>query len=146
MNKTIVVIEDNEVILEFIQLLLQQNDFIVIAVNNGRDGLAMVRQHRPDLIMSDLHMAGGDGLYVLRAVRADPGTTDIPFVLVTADLDPAARQHCYALGATRVFLKPFDPDVLVDTIGKLLVGTQHAAGGTQRARISGAGMRNASGK
>jgi CheY-like chemotaxis protein len=127
MNKKVLVIEDDEIILEFVKLLLQQKDFAVIAVNNGQDGLAMAHMHHPDLIMSDLHMAGGDGLYVLRAVREAPDTADIPFVLVTADLNPEARQRCYAMGATQVFLKPFDPDLLVDSIGKLLAAsTQHA--------------------
>lgn len=127
MSKRIVVIEDDEIILEFIELLLQQKDFTVVIASNGKDGLAMVRQHKPDLIMSDLHMAGGDGLFVLRSVREDPGTAHIPFVLVTADLDPEAQQRCYAMGATRVFLKPFDPDLLVEAIENLLVArVRHA--------------------
>ncbi len=46
-------------------------------------------------------------------------------MLVTADLNPEARQRCYAMGADQVFLKPFDPDKLVDTIAQLLA--EHGA-------------------
>ncbi len=125
MGKKVLVIEDDDIIREFVIMLLQEREYAVIAADNGSDGLQMAQQQIPDLIMSDLHMAGGDGLLVLNSVRKDPRTAEVPFVLVTADLNPEARQRCYAMGADQVFLKPFDPDKLVDTIGQLLA--EHVA-------------------
>lgn len=120
MDNKVLVIEDDAVILEFIELLLQQRDFEVVGVDNGNEGIRLAQQYSPNIILSDLNMPGGDGLSVLRSVRGSPHTQDIPFILVTASLSPEARAHCFALGADQVVLKPFDPDALVDLLAKTL--------------------------
>jgi hypothetical protein len=53
----------------------------------------LVRQHRPDLILLDLHLPGIDGEEVLRRLRADPRTADLPVVMVSADVTPWYRER-----------------------------------------------------
>lgn len=119
-SKTVLVVEDDEMVLECIILLLQQRQLNVISANNGHDGAALAHACTPDLIVSDLNMDGYDGLQVLRSVREDPGTATVPFVLITATADSDVKQKSYSLGADQLLLKPFDPERLIDTVCGLL--------------------------
>jgi CheY-like chemotaxis protein len=126
MSKTVLVIEDDEMVLECITMLLQEQQLDVHAANNGLDGVALAQVVAPDLIMSDLVMEGYDGLQVLQAVRANPATARTPFVLITATADTDLQQRCYAMGVDQLLLKPFDPDRMVQMVTELLAFPQRA--------------------
>jgi CheY-like chemotaxis protein len=76
--------------------------------------------HRPEhrlLILLDINMPGGiDGIEVLRQLRAEPTTRDIPVVMLTTTDDPREIERCRELGCSRYVTKPIDPAVLVSIL------------------------------
>jgi CheY-like chemotaxis protein len=96
----------------------------VIRATDGSAGLALARAHRPDLIVSDVHMPGLNGFEVLKRIRQDPQTAHIPCMVVTVDARDAVRRTCLALGADVFLEKPFTFDQLIGTARSLLADTE----------------------
>ncbi|MCD4684514.1 MAG: response regulator, partial [Anaerolineae bacterium] len=86
----ILVIEDEHVLLLTIQQMLQFEDYEVVIASDGVEGVAMARQHLPDLIVCDIMMPRLDGYGVLQALREDSATRAIPFIFLTAKVE---RDH-----------------------------------------------------
>ena len=83
---------------------------------DGRAGLAEVARERPAVVLLDVMLPDLDGFEVLRQLRADPATRDLPVVLVTALRDAASVQRGRDAGATDYLSKPFDPDQLMSLV------------------------------
>ncbi len=82
--------------------------------------LAALRAERPDLVITDLRMPGGDGTALLAGVRGDPALAGVPVVVLTAaDAAPTA-DGLRAAGARAVLTKPFDPRSFVDEVHRLM--------------------------
>jgi CheY-like chemotaxis protein len=79
-----------------------------------------VRAHRPQLVVLDIAMPELDGMEVLRLVRADPETADLPVILLSARAQEADVRLGYAEGASKYVRKPFSPRELA-TIARELV-------------------------
>lgn len=86
--------------------------FQVMICAGGEEALERVRAFAPDLILLDVMMPGMDGPATLRRLRADPATSAIPVVFLTAKMQASEIAHYRALGALDVIGKPFDPMVL----------------------------------
>ena len=86
----ILIVDDSETILTFLQAIFQREQYEVVTATDGIDGLAKVHQTRPDLIITDSIMPGLDGFGFLRALRADPVTEGVPVIMLTSGnpLDP----------------------------------------------------------
>lgn len=134
MGRSVVVVEDDEFILEFLELVFAAETMEVIRARDGIQGIEVVERYRPDAIVCDLHMAGMTGLDVLQRIRNNPAVANIPFVVMTADQDPALRQQCVERGADALVLKPFDPDLLVDTLKGLMRNRDRPPTGRRPAR------------
>src|SRR5215204_3992029 len=80
-REKVVVIEDEEDVLEH---SLRREGYRVISSQNGEEGLAAVRREAPDLVLLDLMLPGLDGVEVCRRLQADPLTSAIPVIMVTA--------------------------------------------------------------
>jgi CheY-like chemotaxis protein len=81
--KTILLIDDDEQVRTTFGLALRQNGYHVLEADAGPTGLALARQHLPDLILSDIQMPGGDGATLLRDIRRDPELRARQVVLMT---------------------------------------------------------------
>jgi CheY-like chemotaxis protein len=114
---TILVVDDEPAILDMLQDILQSEGYDVVAVPNGKQGLACLVQTRPDLILSDVMMPEMDGRAFCRALQADPAFSVIPVVLMSAAPAPDVEEDVkYA-----AFLsKPFDIDTLIRAIVAVL--------------------------
>ncbi|MCM1504009.1 MAG: response regulator [Muribaculum sp.] len=110
-KRKILVIEDNEDLLRLIKQVLERN-YEVIAVSDGREGLAIALREIPDLVLTDLTMPGIDGLEIIRRLRDDEHTSLVPIVVLTARRQNEDRKECYEAGADVYLPKPFDPDML----------------------------------
>jgi two-component system cell cycle response regulator len=101
--------------------LLEPTGYRVETAGNAEAALASLRGRAPSLILSDLHMPGGSGFDLLRAVKADPRTRAIPFVVLTASIWPERdREHAMQLGADRFIVRPISPDRLLGEIKAVL--------------------------
>jgi CRP/FNR family transcriptional regulator, polysaccharide utilization system transcription regulator len=113
---TILVIEDNEMMADDIASLLELADYKVLTAFDGRAGVAMTKEHRPDLILCDIMMPGLDGYSVLQILSSDQKTAGIPFVFLTAKASQEDHETGLKLGANDYIIKPFDDVYLLDVI------------------------------
>ena len=120
MKNMIMIVEDNSGILEEIALLLQFSNYKVLNANNGKSALKLLSYNTPDIIISDLFMPYINGLDLLKAVRQDENNKDIPFILMTADNTKVKSLPDSNNKLTRVLVKPFSSEDLLDTIISLI--------------------------
>ena len=85
---TILVIEDEAPIRENLRTFLEMEGHAVIDAGDGAAGLALAREHAPDLVICDLRLPELDGCALLEALRSQPATAGIPVLLVSASADP----------------------------------------------------------
>ena len=102
-------IDDNPSNLRLVERILAQRPGVkLIAANQGARGLELARQHSPDLILLDLHLPDLPGDEILRQLRADPHTAQIPVVVISADATAAQIAHLRAAGASDYLTKPIN--------------------------------------
>jgi signal transduction histidine kinase len=114
--KRILVIDDNDALLEEVANILELNGFVVDTAGNGRAALDHVRARRPDLIICDLTMPELDGYATLQAVRAQPETATLPFLVLTGREDRQDMRHGMELGADDYITKPFKVEELLRAV------------------------------
>ena len=107
----VLVVDDSEDFLTFMTEALSDTYKVRTAVN-GKDALQKIAQHKPDIILSDVMMPEMDGNELCRAVRENPKTERIPFVMLTARLSTEARIEGMTAGADDYITKPFNFDLL----------------------------------
>ena len=121
MSKTILLIDDEDDIREVAALSLETvAGWNTLAAPDGRQGLAMASEHKPDAILLDVMMPGMDGPTTFRKLSEDPATTGIPVLLLTAKVQSSDQRHFADLGVRAVLLKPFDPLTLSTQIAEVL--------------------------
>lgn len=110
--KKILVIDDEAGLREMVNAVLTRRGFAVIEAQDGREGVELARQQHPDLILCDINMQHMNGYLTLAALRDDPATAAIPFILMTGYADPAGMRYGMELGADDYLPKPFTPEQL----------------------------------
>jgi two-component system sensor histidine kinase/response regulator len=119
-NPLILVVEDDLALLEGVSELLKLSNYRVLTATNGREALAVLDQHRPDLIVSDIMMPEMDGYAFHAAVREQPDMFTIPFIFLTARGEKRDIRKGKASGVDDYITKPFDDeDLLVAVESKL---------------------------
>lgn len=108
----IVLMEDDAATRTLVASVLKKDGYEVLSSDNGADGLALVRAHRPDLVISDVQMPVMDGFAMLKALRADPDLLAIPVVLLTSLQERAHMRIGMTSGADDYITKPFRPGEL----------------------------------
>lgn len=116
----ILVIEDNEENLSLMRLLLERENYDVIAASDGFTGLDLARSEHPDLILLDLAMPEIDGWDVARKLKGNIITQSIPVIAVTAHALPKNRELAMEAGCNAFIVKPFSVAKLIDEIESLL--------------------------
>lgn len=114
--KKILVIDDEEWLREMVNAVLTDKGFAVLEAENGSRGIEMARQHLPDLILCDVNMQQMNGYMTLAALREDPATAAIPFILMTGFADPAGMRQGMELGADDYLPKPFTAEQLCGSV------------------------------
>jgi DNA-binding response OmpR family regulator len=109
-KQTILVIEDENRIAQWIRTYLEEADFRVLIAAEGKTGLHLARTEHPDLLILDLMLPGMDGMDVCRVLRQD---SDVPIIMLTARSKVTDRIVGLELGADDYMVKPFDPGELV---------------------------------
>ncbi len=125
MPTKILVIDDDSAVTDLLSLLLKSQGFDVTATNNSTEGLNLVRENQPDLVVLDLMMPEIDGWEVCKAVRA---FSDVPIIVLSALNDPSMIASVLDSGADDYLTKPTPSRVLVAHINRLIhrTGTPHA--------------------
>jgi DNA-binding response OmpR family regulator len=116
MTIKLIVIDDDTAVTDLLSLLLKSQGFEVFATNNSSDGLNMVREIQPDLVILDLMMPEMDGWEVCRAVRQ---FSQVPIIILSALNDPSMIASVLDAGADDYLTKPTPSRVLVAHINRL---------------------------
>jgi len=114
-------IEDNETNIEVMRGIIAQRPQILLEVSMiGLDGLAAIRQRRPDLILLDMQLPDISGLELLRHLKQDDDVANIPVIVVSADATTARMQEALTLGASHYLTKPVDIAHFLQTLDETL--------------------------
>ena len=119
-QKTILIIDDEKVILLGISAVMRHEGFSVLTAGNGQDGLGLIREHHPDLIISDVTMPPPNGFELRRILSNDPETATIPFIFVTARTSQDDKILGLKTGADDYITKPFDRGELLARVNAVL--------------------------
>jgi DNA-binding response OmpR family regulator len=115
-QKTVLVVDDHRQLRALVRASLESAGFNVLEATDGDDALASVRAARPDLILLDVMMPRVSGWEVIADLLADRSTDEIPIVFISARTEVADRLRAFELGAHGYVTKPFDPEVLAETV------------------------------
>ena len=118
MQRTVLIIEDEKLIIVSTQMVLEAAGFRVESATNGEDGIAKAKSHAPDLVLLDIMMPGIDGWETLTRLKRDAATANIPVVIFTAREHSRGHQKSAEMGAADYFRKPFEPDELIELVEK----------------------------
>ena len=114
--KKLLVIEDEEIIRESILDILNLKGFNAIGASNGLTGLQLAQEFLPDLILCDVKMPKLDGYQVLKSLRQDSLTAEIPYIFMTARSTEDIVSQSELLGADGYLSKPFSTINLLEII------------------------------
>jgi DNA-binding response OmpR family regulator len=119
--KNILVVEDNHAILDVITLILQSEAYKVTGLNKSADMKASIDSFNPDLIILDIMLPDADGRELLKELRSDEKTKDIPVLMISARYTAENIEHG-EFKPNGFLAKPFDIDELLDRIEGILAG------------------------
>lgn len=122
MNPIVLTIDDDPAITDLFSGLLAANGFDVLSANNGVDGLRLIKEQAPRLVVLDLMMPDLDGWQVCRAVRA---FSNVPILIISALNEPSIVASILDLGADDFLVKPVPSAVLIAHLKKLARRTEN---------------------
>jgi DNA-binding response OmpR family regulator len=125
----VLVVEDDPDIAQLVAHYLDKSGFSVDLLANGRDALASIAAHAPDVLVLDLMLPGVDGLEICRVVRGSAATAAIPIIMLTARAEESDRIVGLEIGADDYLAKPFSPNELVARVRALVRRAQRSAPG-----------------
>lgn len=117
----VVIVDDEPIIVEGISKVVPWKDYdcaIVATASNGEEGLAVIREHRPDILLSDIAMPNMDGLKMIAALRVEYPETMVTILTGYRDFDYA--QQAIRLGVHRFLLKPSNMDEIEEAVGSMV--------------------------
>ena len=121
-------IEDNFSNLTLVERILERHATVqLLSAMQATIGLELAREHHPDLIVLDLHLPDMSGTEVLKRLKTDQPTRDIPVVVLTANASKGRAEHITQLGAAAYLTKPLDVPRFIDAIAHILDATSMPA-------------------
>ena len=120
MTDTLLIVEDNEQNFYMMRFLLEKNGFSIIGAENGRKGIEMALQHRPEGILLDIQLPEMDGYAVAEELKTHKELDHVPIIAVTSYAMVGDRERVLAAGATGYIEKPIDPDTFVEKVAAYL--------------------------
>lgn len=127
MNRSVLLIEDNEQNRYLVSFLLERSGYAVTAFADGARGIEAARNMTPALILLDIQLPGMDGYAVARALRQNDALIRIPIVAVTSYAMPGDREKALAAGCTGYIEKPINPDTFVAEVERVMAEVHQEA-------------------
>ena len=116
----VLIVDDNQASRDLIRAILKSVRCEIIEASHGQQGLDLLRQERPDLVLLDIDMPGVDGLTVVKRIREDAVFADLPVIAVTAFAMDGDREKGMAAGFTEYVTKPVHAASLRQRVQQLL--------------------------
>ncbi len=119
-NKTILVVEDNDLNMKLVKSLLEMGNYDVLEAMEAQTGIRLAREHRPDLILMDIQLPGMDGLTATRVIKGDDALKDIPVVAITSYAMEGDERRTREAGCAGYMAKPIDTRSFLENITQYL--------------------------
>lgn len=119
-NKTILVVDDEQDLLDLIEYNLKKEGFDVLKAEDGKEGISMARKHMPDLVLLDIMMPKMDGLEAVEVMRGDEELKHIPIIFLTARGDEKTEVEGLNKGGDDYITKPISTTKLISRIKAVL--------------------------
>ncbi len=116
----VMVVDDVADIRSFLHAWLEQHDYRVLEAEGGQKAIELAERERPDLILMDISMPGGDGLNATVQLREREGLRNVPVVVLSANGTEYYRAAALAAGCDEYLVKPLDPGKLEAALSRLL--------------------------
>ena len=117
---TILIVDDEEDILEFLSYSLKKEGYNIITASNGNDGLNLANKHMPELIILDVMMPGKDGVTVCKEIRENNELDKCLITFLTARSEEYSELAGFDAGADDYIFKPIKPKLLVSRVNAIL--------------------------
>ncbi len=118
--KKVIVVDDSRVVRQQVRAALAELPIEVIEAADGQEGEATIRAAgNAALVICDVNMPLVSGIMLLRNLKADPATKDVPVLMLTTEGHPDLVREARQLGAVGWLVKPFKPNLLVEAVKKL---------------------------
>lgn len=120
MPKTALIVDDSTSIRQMVSFTMQEAGFTVLEGANGQEAIDKVAGQKVDIVITDLNMPVMDGMTLIRTLRAMPAFKFTPILMLTTESQDAKKQEGKAAGATGWIVKPFNPEKLLQVVGKVV--------------------------
>lgn len=122
MATTVLVVEDDPVIIDLLTITLELEGWTVVRAKDAVSAFEAAKADRPDIVVSDVMMPGRSGLDLIADLNGDDATAGIPVILLSARALPSEVAEGLSAGAVDYVTKPFDPDDLIDRVRAAIDG------------------------
>ena len=131
----VLVCDDERHIVRLIQVNLERQGYTVVTAFDGKEGLEKIRSEKPNLVVLDVMMPYMDGFEVLKTIRREPETENLPVIMLTAKAQDKDVFEGYHYGADMYLTKPFNPMELVTFVKRIAQGTDDPGSGSKRYEV-----------
>jgi signal transduction histidine kinase len=132
----ILIVEDSATQAERLDYILTSHDFATLRARNGREALAVLQNHRPTLVISDILMPEMDGFTLCSSIKADERYREIPVILLTALSDPEDVLKGLESGAVSFIIKPYDAQYLLARVRRVLASMPYRSGAAETGEVA----------
>ena len=112
MSRKVLVVDDEEGIRNYIRAILSKKNYVVDEATDGEEAIGKIMKGAYDFFICDIRMPKKDGWEVLKTIRSNPATKDLPVIVLTGLIDNQDMKKAYDLGANYYITKPFTPSQL----------------------------------
>jgi len=134
---TILIIEDDLDIQNFISRVLELEGYRVIRASDGHTGMELINENHVSLVLLDLRLPGPDGWSILQEIKGNPALSEVPVVVLTAIAESVQQRRTLRMGATSYLIKPLSAHKLSKTVAGILHQEDKS-----RASVSNAAAKN----
>jgi two-component system chemotaxis response regulator CheY len=120
MSKTVLAVDDSASIRNMVAFTLKSAGYEVIEAVDGQEGLEKAKANKVNLVLTDQNMPRMDGLTLVKNLRAMPGYSAAPILMLTTESSDDMKAKGRAAGATGWLVKPFDPPRLLEVVRKVI--------------------------
>jgi two-component system, chemotaxis family, chemotaxis protein CheY len=121
MAKKILIVDDSSSVRTVARMALREKGYEVVEAGNGQEALKVLQADRCHLVISDVNMPVMDGITLLKEIKANPNYKFTPVIMLTTEAGEDKKQEGRAAGAKAWITKPFQPQLLVDAVSKLIM-------------------------
>jgi two-component system chemotaxis response regulator CheY len=121
MSKKILIVDDSASVRTVARMALRERGYDVVEASNGQEALTKLDAERCHLVISDVNMPTMDGITLLKEIKRHPNYKFTPVIMLTTEAGEDKKQEGRAAGAKAWITKPFQPQLLVDAVSKLIM-------------------------